>query len=123
MAAAVARYHRGALPRAGQKALRNLAPEQRREVQRLSGILRLANAFDASRDGRIRRLEVHRQNGFFVIGAEGYSARDRLAETIAGGRHLLEVLLRRPLLVQTLKRPKSKKPRSPKTAERRHRGA
>jgi len=123
MAAAVARYHRGALPRAGQKALRTLAPEQRREVQRLSGILRLANAFDASRDGRIRRLEVHRQNGFFVIGAEGYSARDRLAETIAGGRHLLEVLLRRPLLVQTLKRPKSKKLTSPKTAESRHRSA
>lgn len=103
VAAAVARYHRGALPRAGQKPFRALEPEQRREVQRLAGILRLANSFDAARDGRIRRVEVHRHNGFFVIAAEGYTARDRQAETIAGGRHLLELLLRRPLLIQPLK--------------------
>jgi len=103
VAAAVARYHRGALPRTGQKVLRSLSPEQQREVQRLAGILRLANAFDASRDGRIRRVEVHRHNGFFVVGAEGYSARDGQAETIASGRHLLEVLLRRPLLIRPLR--------------------
>jgi len=102
MAGVVARYHRGALPRAGQKTLAGLSGEERRVVSRLAGILRLANAFDADRQGRMRRLEVHESNGTVVVGAQGYSARDRLAETIAGARHLLETVYRRPILVKPL---------------------
>jgi CHAD domain-containing protein len=103
LAAIVARYHRGALPRAGQKTLHGLSLEDRPHVLRLAAILRFANALDADRSGRIHRLEVHRQNGFFTIAAAGYSARDRSAESIAGAGHLLEVLLRRPILVKPLK--------------------
>ncbi len=57
-AGAVARYYRGALPRAGQKTLRGLSLKQRQDIARLAAILRLANAFDASRDGRIKRLRI-----------------------------------------------------------------
>jgi len=103
----VARYHRGALPRAGQKALRALPPGQRKDVSRLGGILRLANAFDASRDGHIRRLEVHNRNGFLEIAAEGYSSRDRTAEAVAAARHMLETVYRRPLMVKPMKGPKA----------------
>ncbi len=69
----VARYHRGALPRVGQKTLAGLTQGERQSVQKLAGILRLANAFDADRNGHIQRLQVHQQNGFLEIAAQGYS--------------------------------------------------
>jgi exopolyphosphatase/guanosine-5'-triphosphate,3'-diphosphate pyrophosphatase len=103
MAAAVARYHRGALPRAGQKTLAGFNPAQRATVVRLAGILRLANAMDAERNGRIRRIRVHSGEGALLVWAEGYSPRDRLAEDIAAGRHLLETVYRRPILIKALR--------------------
>jgi CHAD domain-containing protein len=103
LAGIVARYHRGALPRAGQKALRGLSVSQRQNVLRLAGILRLANAFDAERDGRIPRLEVGQRNGCLAIAAQGYSPRARHAEAIAAARHLLETVYRRPVMVKPLR--------------------
>ena len=98
----VSRYHRGALPRTGQATLAGLTAAERQEVVRLAAILRLANAFDAERDGRIQRLQVENTNGFIAISAQGYSARDRLAEHIAAARHLLETVSRRPVMVKPL---------------------
>jgi CHAD domain-containing protein len=103
---AVARYYRGALPRAGQKTLRGLSLKQRQDIARLAAILRLANAFDASRDGRIKRLRVRSakpENKILLIEAQGYSARDSQAEAIAAARHLLETVYRRPVMVKPLK--------------------
>jgi CHAD domain-containing protein len=99
-AGAVARYHRGILPRSSQQPLRGLNTAQRKSTVRLAGILRLANAFDSGHDGRVGRLEVHSQNGFIEIAAQGYSARDRAAERIAAARHLLETVYRKPILVK-----------------------
>ncbi|MGZ4733561.1 MAG: CHAD domain-containing protein [Terriglobales bacterium] len=104
----VARYHRGALPGAGQEGFRGLSSSQRKDILRLAAILRLANAFDASRDSRIRRLEVKNDNGFLLIAAQGYSARDRTAEAIAAARHLLETVYRRPVMVKPMQVAKSK---------------
>ena len=91
----VARYHRGALPRAGQKPLRGLPLEQRQDITRLAAILRLANAFDTGRDQRVQRLQVvnrndDNKNQVLLIAAQGYSSRDDQAEAIAAARHLLE---------------------------------
>ena len=105
LSAAVARYHRGALPRTGQKSLAGLTAVERRMVLRLAGILRLAEAFDADRDGRIGRLEVREQDGYLQIAAEGYSLRDPMAERVAGARHLLETVYRRPVMVKAMKVP------------------
>ena len=80
-----------------------LSAGQRSELLRLVAILRLANAFDASRDGRIGRLEVKGENGLLVIAAEGYSSRDNISEAIAAGRHLLETVYRRPVMVKSMK--------------------
>jgi CHAD domain-containing protein len=104
----VARYHRGALPRVGQKTIMGLSHAQRQAVLKLAGILRLANAFDSERNGRIQRLQVHEHNGFFEIAAQGYSARDSVAENVAAARHLLETVYRRPLLVKPLRAPRPK---------------
>jgi hypothetical protein len=43
------------------------------------------------------------QDRFVVVRAAGYSALDRTAEAIAAARHLLETVLRRPVLVRTLR--------------------
>jgi CHAD domain-containing protein len=102
-AAIAARYHRGGLPRTGQKTLAELLPFQRPSALRIAAILRLANAFDADHKGRIRRLQLQSENGAFVISAEGYSARERIAVTIAAARHLLERVYRRPVIVRALR--------------------
>jgi CHAD domain-containing protein len=104
----VARYHRGALPRVGQKTIVGLSQAQRQAVLKLAGILRLADAFDSERSGRIQRLQVQEHNGFFEIAAQGYSPRDRMAENVAAARHLLETVYRRPVLVKPLRSPRRK---------------
>ena len=103
MAGIVARYHRGTLPRAGQKTLMGLSAALRKEMFPLAAILRLGNAFDASGDSHIRALKVNSQNGFLQITAQGYSSRDRTAEAIAAARHLLETVYRRPVIVKPMR--------------------
>ena len=112
MAGTVARYHRGALPRGGQKPLRGATLPQRQEVARLAGILRLANAFDSKQDGRIQKLELTQKDGMLVVAAQGYSARDRSAETVAAARHLLEISYRKPIYVRPLPAPSTHKRKS-----------
>jgi CHAD domain-containing protein/HD superfamily phosphodiesterase len=118
-ASLVARFHAGALPLRTHKALRDLLPDEQRAVIRLSAILRIANALDSSHDGHIRKLKLQnvspvarRTNGFLrkpvplprnealIIEAEGYSDGSPTAQTVAAERHLLETILRRPVMVR-----------------------
>ena len=103
LAGVVARYHRGALPRVGQKALGSVARSEREMLLRLAAILRLADAFDAERNGAIGSLEVGWRKDFIVVQAQGYSPLDPVAERVAAARHLLEVVYRRPVLVKPLR--------------------
>ena len=116
IAGAAARYHRGALPGAGQKTLASFTPAERQTIRTLAGILRLANALDTERDGRIKRVKVDQHKALLIVQAEGYSPRDRMAEEIAAGRHLLETIYRRPIMVKAW-RP-AKTPRVAKSAMR-----
>jgi CHAD domain-containing protein len=121
-AAVVARFHAGALPTRGHKALRDLLPEEQKITIQLAAILRLANALDAGHDGHIRRVRIEnidagkrRTNGFLrkpaklgpneavVIGAEGFVAGSSAAQAVAGERYLLETVLRRPVVVRAMK--------------------
>jgi len=111
LAAVVARYHRGALPRPRRQTLQALELPLRPIAMELSGILRLANALE-SRNGQsllekesAPRLEVSVQDRAVMLRVPGYSALDRSAEEIAAARHLLETVLRRPVLVRTLRLP------------------
>ena len=79
-----------------------LSPDQKQIVLRLAGILRLANAFDSQADGHVQRLQVRQQNGFLEVAAQGYSPRDRTAETIAAARHLLETVYDQPIMIKPL---------------------
>jgi CHAD domain-containing protein/HD superfamily phosphodiesterase len=121
-AAIVARFHAGALPTRSHKTLRDLLPDEQRITIQLAAILRLANAFDAAHDGHVRRVKIEnagapqrRTNGFLrkppalgrnealVIAAEGYAPGSPTAQTIAAERHLLETVLRRPVVVKPVK--------------------
>ena len=121
-AAVVARFHCGALPTRSHKILRDLLPQEQKTTIQLAAILRLANAFDATHDGQIRRVRVESEpaskghgNGFLhkgagglernealVIAAEGYRPSNSAAQTIAAERHLLETVLRRPVVVRAM---------------------
>lgn len=123
-AAIVARFHRGALPTRRHKLLRDLFPDEQKATIQLAAILRLANALDATHDGHIRRIQIenvrvnaeknraNRTPGFLrkrssrdrdqplIIVAEGYTPLGSAARTIAAERHLLETVLRRPVVVR-----------------------
>jgi CHAD domain-containing protein len=103
MAGAVARYYRGALPRTGQKALLGFTPVEKRTLLHLAGILRLAEALSSDHTAKIAQLKISHQKESIVIAARGYSSRDRIAEKVASGRHLLEVSYRQPVIVKTLR--------------------
>ncbi len=119
-AALLARFHDGALPVRHHKALRDLLSDEQKIVIRLAAILRLANALDATHDGRVRNVIVEnvesrkqRRNGFrhkpaglgkneaLVIAAEGYRDGTATAQAVAAERYLLETVLKRPILVKT----------------------
>ncbi len=130
-AAIVARFHQGVLPARKHKLLRDLLPDEQKATIQLSAILRLANAFDSAHDGRILHLQLempndhrprpharqpkHSANGFprrvialstdepLIVAAEGYSPSGRDAQVIAAERHLLETVLRRPILVKPMR--------------------
>ena len=107
LAAVVARYHRGALPHPRGKTMQVLELADRVIAMELAGVLRLANALD-SRHGRngneiAPRLDVRLQDRFVLVRAAGYSALDGSAEEVAAARHLLETVLRRPVLVRALR--------------------
>jgi len=123
-AAAVARFHCGALPTRGHKALRDMLPPEQKTTIQLAAVLRLANALDAAHDGHIRKVEIEnldktrrRSNGFLrklaplpkeqalVIAAEGYTPSSPIAQTVAAERYLLETVLRRPVIVKAMQAP------------------
>lgn len=100
MAAVVARYHRGSLPQSGHKLFRSLPAEQQAWASKLAGILRLVNAFDSERDGRIRQLRVRLGREGLVVQAQGYSPYARNAQEIASARFLLERSIHMPVILK-----------------------
>jgi CHAD domain-containing protein len=108
-AAVVARFHCGPLPTRRHKALRDLFPDEQKASIQLAAILRLANAFDAAHDGHIRRVQIEsgqiraKGNEPVIVAAEGYSPLSTSAQTIAAGRHLLETVIHRPVIVKPMK--------------------
>lgn len=97
--ALVARYHRGALPRATQRTFATLPKSKQRLVQFLAGILRLACACDQQHDHQIQRIEVESLTQVLTIRAKGYSEFSALAEHLAAARHLLEAAYHRPIFI------------------------
>jgi CHAD domain-containing protein len=111
----IARYHRGAFPSSRQTIWRTLALPDRGRAMRLIAMLRLASAFDADRQGRVKRLLVRRGRGFLNIVATGYSSRSRVAEAAAAERHLLELVYRQPVLIRPFRSRNKAEDKKPET--------
>ena len=112
LAAVVARYHRGALPRPRGKTMQRLDLPDRRIALELAGVLRLANALalrnEAGRNGAAGnatapKLQVSLRDRVLLVQSAGYSPLDRSAEDVAAARHLLELVLRLPVMVKPLR--------------------
>jgi CHAD domain-containing protein len=99
LAALVARYHHGVLPRPSHRCLAGLDPDQRRLVTFLAGILRLANALDSAHDRHVLSVEARPSPEVILVRAEGYSPDDPCGRRVANARRLLEAVFNRPVWV------------------------
>jgi CHAD domain-containing protein/HD superfamily phosphodiesterase len=108
--ALVARYHRGAWPRAQHQGYASLPPVRRESVLHLGGILRLAAAFDHAHTRAVTRLYVQNHPEALLIWAQGYRQSSENARILAAERHLLERALRKPVIIRP-------RPSNPKRAQ------
>jgi exopolyphosphatase/guanosine-5'-triphosphate,3'-diphosphate pyrophosphatase len=102
LAAVVARYHRGALPSPRSKAMLALDLPERHLAMQLAGVLRFANSLD-TQNGTAPKLSVELNDRVLRVQSAGYSPLDRSAENVAAARHLLEMVLRLPVMVKPLR--------------------
>ena len=96
----ISRYHRGPLPSLEQWEYRKLGAGQRKKAELLAGILRLAEALDAERNGTVTRIRVENDNGYLSVVANGYVSNSPGAERVARARHLLEIVYGQPVIVR-----------------------
>ncbi len=68
---------------------------------------RLSPHGSSPRSSHTPEIEVEVQSDLVVVRVAGYSVSDRSAEDVAGARHLLETVLRRPVLVRGLRSAKA----------------
>jgi CHAD domain-containing protein len=101
--ASIARYHRGALPLAGQKSWAAIPANHKESVLFLAGILRLATALGSDGNSVITEMNVEKVEeaaGALIIRAVGFTGEEPLASRLAAARHLLESVLHRPIVIQ-----------------------
>lgn len=98
--ALIVRFHRGSLPSPGQKAWAGIPESHRKILVMLSGILRLADAFDRLHRKRIYRVELRQLGDVLCITAPGYDESNQSALKLASARHLLEMTCRLPILIK-----------------------
>lgn len=90
--AAIARYHRGALPKEKHREMSVLTPHLREVVAKLSGILRLSDALDRSYDNRVKDLRVNfGSDGKINIKLESQKNCEREIQAAEQKRELFEV--------------------------------
>src|SRR6266436_5167828 len=96
------RYHRGAEPRAKDRALSKLSPAQQDSVRVLAGVLRLARALRKCGVLTGAGLRAEKSTDAIVLSVPGLIDDIDTAARLAAGKHLLEDYLRMPLIVKTV---------------------
>ena len=95
------RYHRGAEPRAKDRAISKLSPAQQDSVRVLAGVLRLARALRKCGVLTGAGLRAEKSTDAIVLSVPGLIDDVDTAARLAAGKHLLEDCLRTPLIVKT----------------------
>src|SRR6202050_1867018 len=98
--AQIARLHHGALPDRKHGFRASIARQHSGEISLLAGILRLASALGCRYDPAVTQLKVKSRDGSVILLATGYREVEPIASHIASARHLLELELNRPILVE-----------------------
>jgi len=96
------RYHRGKEPREKDKAFARLGKEAQKAVCALSGVLRLARELRKHGVTSTKDMQVERSVDALIVRAPGLANTEDSAARVAAGKHLLETVLDRPLIVQPM---------------------
>ena len=94
------RYHRGEEPRVKQKGYARLTKEEQQAVCAMAGVLRLARVLRKCGVESSKDLRVERSVDALIVRAPGLEDSEAAAARVAAGKHLLETVLERPLMVQ-----------------------
>ena len=100
MVAALARYHRGALPAESHDGFGKIPAARRRRFLQLAAILRLANALDAGHSGAVKAIRVLRTAETITLLAQGYVEDPALVPDVAIAKHLLETSCALPVVLR-----------------------
>ncbi len=98
----VVRYHRGEEPKAKDKAFGRLTKEEQQALCGMAGVLRLARVLRKCGVESSKDLRVERSVDALIVRAPGLEDSEAAAARVAAGKHLLETVLERPLIVQTV---------------------
>jgi CHAD domain-containing protein len=98
----VVRYHRGEEPKAKDKAYGRLTKEEQQALCGMAGVLRLARVLRRCGVESGKDLRVERSVDTLIVRAPGLEDSEAAAARVAAGKHLLETVLERPLIVQTV---------------------
>ena len=71
LVAAVARYHRGSLPKPSHEAWTRVTEDDRPLVRLLAGILRVADGLDRSQTGQVSAITLEQRNDALIVVAHG----------------------------------------------------
>ena len=117
------RYHRGEEPKAKHKAYARLGKEEQTAVCAMAGVLRLARVLRKFGVIGGKGLQMDRTLSAIILRVPGLEDTAASAAKIAAGKHLLESILDRPLIVQTVpdlpkivELPKAEEPMPPAAA-------
>ena len=98
--AALARYHRGAIPRSEHESYQRVPAAKRRRFLLLAAILRLANALDAGHMRAVRSLKVEKTAETVLLVIADYSVDPTSLPQIAIAKHLLEIACGMPMMIR-----------------------
>jgi CHAD domain-containing protein len=104
--AVITRYHGGMLPQTSNSPFVGLPSKRRTALLPITGILRLADAFDFSHDRKIDRVSVERRDGMLIVYGRGLQEISPVGERLARARYLLETTCGCPIAI----RPQAIKP-------------
>jgi len=96
----VVKYHRGDEPKAKQKGYTRLTKAEREALCAMAGVLRLARVLPKCGVESNQGLRVERSVDALILRAPGLVDSEMAAARVAAGKHLLETVLHRPLIVQ-----------------------
>jgi CHAD domain-containing protein len=105
--AEVVRYHRGTEPAAEHEQFTRLSPDGQDRVRGLAGVLRLARGLVRCGVSGADGARVDHTAAYVRLRVAGLQDTEHNAARLAAARHLLEVYLRRPILIEFAAAPES----------------